>query len=232
MKDGAVGLRIAWVVDVWDGAATGGVRSAQRFVEALRARHDVTVVTTGPAGPGRLALPAFRPPPFGRVMRRMGFAFAWPRRRALEEVLRRSDVVHVQFPFPLGLRAAALARRLRIPLVSSFHVQPENLFLNVGLRSSVAVEWTYKLFLRRLFNLSDAVICPSPFALGLLRERGLVAPAEVISNGIAPPSGRWCRHVFRGTRGGRSWWCSAASLARSVQTSRSRVCAAPGTRAG
>src|SRR5512142_1532424 len=128
-------LRIAWVLDVYDGVKTGGVLSARRFVEALRARHEVTVVATGPPGEGRVSLPAFAPPPFGRVMREMGFVFAWPDARVLREVLGQVDVVHLQFPFWLGMRTARLARRLGVPLVAGFHVQPENMFRNVGLRA-------------------------------------------------------------------------------------------------
>jgi glycosyltransferase involved in cell wall biosynthesis len=181
-------LRIAYVLDVFDGVKTGGVLSARRFVEALRARHQVTVVAAGPAADGLVPLPAFTPPPFGRVMREMGFLFAVPQRRVLEEVLRGADVVHVQFPFWLGMRTTALARRLGVPLVAGFHVQPENMFTNVGVRSRALTEWTYRLFLRRCFNLADAVVCPSPFALEALRRRGLTAPAEVISNGVPRPA--------------------------------------------
>jgi 1,2-diacylglycerol 3-alpha-glucosyltransferase len=177
---------VAWVLDTFDGGNAGGVVSARRFVEALRGRHEVTVLAAGPARDGHVALPAFFPPPFRRVMREMGFVFAVPRRRTLEEVFRRADVVHVQFPFWLGLRAAALARSLGKPLVSAFHVQPENLLYNVGLRSPRLAAWTYALFLRRLFDLSDAVVCPSTFALDELRRHGLRAPAEVVSNGVAP----------------------------------------------
>ena len=177
-------LRIAYVVDTIDDAANGGSRSARRFVEALRARHEVIVVAAGAAGPGRVALPSFRPPPFGRLMRRMGFAFAVPRRRPLEEAFRAADVVHLQFPFWLGIRSVGLARRAGAPVVASFHVQPENMFHNVGLRSPRLVEWTYRFFLRAFYDRADAVVCPSPFALAELRRRGLRAPAEVVSNGI------------------------------------------------
>ncbi len=173
-------------MDVFDAVKNGGVVSAQRFVEALRARHDVTVLTTGDAAPDRAPLPSFYPPFFGRVMREMGFVFAVPRRETIEEVLRAADVVHVQFPFWLGIRTVALARRLGTPVVAGFHVQPENMFRNIGLRSEALSEWTYRLFLRTVFDRADAVVCPTAFALGELRRRGLRAPAEVISNGILP----------------------------------------------
>src|SRR5512146_1200427 len=84
-------LRIAYVLDVYDGVKTGGVISARRFVAALRRHHDVTVLTSGPADEGRVALPSFYPPFFARVMREMGFAFAVPRRPVLERVFRGVD---------------------------------------------------------------------------------------------------------------------------------------------
>lgn len=177
-------LHIAFVADTFDATIAGGVRSAHRFVDGLRARHDVTVVAAGASGDGILELPAFYPPLVGGLMRQMGFVFAVPRRRALEALFRKVDVVHVQFPFWLGLAAAALANELGTPLVSAFHVQPENLLRNVGLRSRLLAAWTYRLFLRRLYDRSDAVVCPSAFALEELRAHGLTAPAEVISNGV------------------------------------------------
>lgn len=180
-------LRIAFVADTCEqGTVAGGVLAAARLVEALRARHEVTVVAAGAPGPGRVALPAFYPPLFARVMREMGFVFAVPRRRVLAPLFRRVDVVHVQFPFWLGFRAVAIARAVGTPVVAAFHVQPENLLYNVGLRSDRLVEWLYRLFVARLYGRADAVICPSAFALGELRRRGLTAPAEVISNGVAP----------------------------------------------
>jgi len=187
-------LRIAFVLDTFGEVKTGGVLSARRFVEALRRRHEVTVVAAGEPGAessagspggGFAPLPSFYPPLFGTVMREMGFVFAVPRRSVLEGVLRAVDVVHLQFPFWLGMRTARLARELGVPVVAGFHVQPENLFHSVRLRSAALVEATYRLFLRRYFQLADAVVCPSAFALGALRARGLSVPAEVVSNGIA-----------------------------------------------
>ncbi|HEX9050402.1 MAG TPA: glycosyltransferase [Anaeromyxobacter sp.] len=187
MTDGR--LHIAFISDTFDSPTAGGVRSARRFVEGLRARHDVTVVAAGVSGDGILELPAFYPPLVGKLMRRMGFVFAVPRRRPLEELFRRVDVVHVQFPFWLGLRAAAIANALGTPLVSAFHVQPENLLRNLGLRAPRLAAPIYRLFLRYLFDRSDAVVCPSAFALAELRAHGLRAPAEVISNGVPPGLG-------------------------------------------
>jgi glycosyltransferase involved in cell wall biosynthesis len=179
-------LRIAFATDLIDGVRNGGVMSAQRFVAALRERHDVTVLAAGPTGDGVAPLPAFTVPPFGRIMREMGFTFAWPRGATLEQVIGEADVLHVQFPFLLGMRATAVARRLGTPVVAAAHIQPENMFLNIGIRSARLVEGTWSLFLRTVYERAEVVVCPSEFARGELLRRGLAVPTEVISNGIAP----------------------------------------------
>jgi 1,2-diacylglycerol 3-alpha-glucosyltransferase len=192
-------LHIAYVVDVYDGVKTGGVISAKRFIAALRERHQVTVIAGGPSSEGLVGLPCFTVPPFGRVMREMGFIFAWPTRSKVEPVLRSADVVHVQFPFWLGIRTAKLARSVGTPVVAASHVLPENMFHNVGLRSERVMDRTWRFFMSSLYSRADHVVVPSAFGLNELRRHGLTVPADVISNGIPPqfhagPSEREARY--------------------------------------
>jgi 1,2-diacylglycerol 3-alpha-glucosyltransferase len=179
-------LHIAYAIDLFEGVKTGGVISAQRFVKALREHHDVTVIAGGPSREGLVGLPQFTIPPFGKVMRQMGFIFAWPSRAAIEPVLRRADVLHVQFPFWLGIRAAGLARQLGTPVVAASHLQPENMFRNIGLRSDWLTDRTWRFFISALYGKADHLVVPTAFGLGELRQRGLIVPADVISNGIPP----------------------------------------------
>jgi 1,2-diacylglycerol 3-alpha-glucosyltransferase len=179
-------LHIAYAIDTFDDVKTGGVISAKRFISALRERHDVTLIAGGPSAEGRVGLPQFTVPPFGRVMREMGFVFAWPSRAVLEPVLRRADVLHVQFPFWLGIRAARLARKLGTPVVAASHIQPENMFHNVGVHSERVVDWTWRFFIASLYERADYVVSPTAFGLQELQSRGLRVPAEVVSNGIPP----------------------------------------------
>ena len=179
-------LHIAYAVDLFGGVKTGGVISARRFVAALRERHDVTVLAGGPSGEGLVGLPQFTIPPFGRVMRQMGFIFAWPSRAAIEPVLRRADVLHVQFPFWLGIRAAALARQVGTPVVAASHLLPENMFHSLGVRSEWLNDRTWRLFIATLYGRADHLVVPTAFGLAELRQRGLTVPADVVSNGIPP----------------------------------------------
>jgi glycosyltransferase involved in cell wall biosynthesis len=179
-------LHIAYAVDLFGGVKTGGVISARRFVAALRERHDVTVLAGGPSAEGLVGLPQFTIPPFGKVMREMGFIFAWPTRAVVEPVLRRADVLHVQFPFWLGIKAARIAREVGTPVVAASHLQPENMMHNIGLHSPWLVDQTWRFFISVLYDRADHLVCPTAFGVEELRRRGLAVPADVVSNGIPP----------------------------------------------
>lgn len=180
-------MRIAMVLDSWDDTSNGGVVSTRRFTDLLRrSGHEVTVLATGKAEPGKVALRQFRIPLADGIMRKMRFPFAWPDRQILEETLSRQDVVHVQFPFWLGIRAVKVARDAGVPVVSTFHVQAEHLLRNVGIRNQAMADGVYRIFLRTVYDRSDRVVCPSAFAERELERHGLRAPSVVISNGLPP----------------------------------------------
>src|SRR5262249_50432503 len=129
-------LRIAMVIDEWDDASNGGVVSTQRFTKLLRQRgHVVTVIAGGRAAAGKIGLPPFYLPLVENRMRQMRFMFAWPKRQVLKAAFARQDLIHVQTPFYLGMQAITMARKAGLPVVSSFHVQAENVLHNIGIRS-------------------------------------------------------------------------------------------------
>ena len=178
-------LRIAMVIDSWDDAANGAVISTRRFTDLLRDKgHTVTVLAAGAPAPGKVVLRPFYIPFANDIMRKMRLPFAWPTPAILDATIAAQDIVHVQFPFYLGVKAITTARRLGKRVVSTFHVQGEHLLYNIGIRNQGLVEQVYRVFLRTTYNRCDHVICPSAFAEGELRKRGLRASASVISNGV------------------------------------------------
>jgi len=173
------------VIDVWDDVANGAVVSTRRFTELLRERgHTVTVLAGGVPAPGKIVLPSFTIPLADGIMRKMRFLFAWPDRRVLSAAFAKHDLVHVQMPFYLGMRAVVIARKMGRPVVSTFHVLAENVLHNVGIKNQPMVDLVYRLWLGTVFNRSDHVICPSAFAEAELRRYGLRVPTTVISNGV------------------------------------------------
>jgi glycosyltransferase involved in cell wall biosynthesis len=179
--------RIAMVLDSWEDQANGGVVSTRRFTEWLRARgHHVTIVANAKPGPGVEALDTLHIPLFDGIMRRMKFLFAKPDRAVLARALATHDLLHIQFPFPLGVRAMAMAREAKVPTVATFHVQGEHILYNIGIRNDWAVAQVYRLFLRTVYDQADRVLCPSEFTVRELRKHGIRAPMVVISNGVPP----------------------------------------------
>ena len=188
-------MRIAFVTDTYEGGISGGAVTGVRFVEALRRHHDVTVVATGTPAPGKVCIPGFQLPL--RAMRENKITFGWPVRATLEGVFANVDLVHLQFPFYLGFVTVKLARRMGLPLVTAFHVQPENFVYNLGLRAPRVVAWMHRWWIRNVFEPSDAVVVPSQFAADRLREYGLTTPTHVVSNGAHVPVRRTPRRDRR-----------------------------------
>src|SRR5512138_322068 len=131
-------------------------------------------------------MPHFYAPVVKRVMKRMNTPLAVPKYLKLRKAIREMDIVHIQFPFFLGIRSVRIATRLKIPVISTFHIQAEHLAMNTGITSPAFIRLCYRIWVKRIYNRSCMVICPSKFARDELQRYGLTAPAIVISNGILP----------------------------------------------
>ena len=179
---------IAIVIDPWDYPFNGTVVSTRRFVKALEAQFEFRLLgTSDPSIPidtrmiqfTRLSIPGFN-----GILNSMKVPLAKPNGDLIRQSLRGIDLLHVQFPFFLGFAAISEARRLGIPVICSFHVQPENLLHNIALRSRLLAKILYKLFVMGFYNRADLVIVPSEFAARVLQVNGLKTPIKVISNGV------------------------------------------------
>jgi len=179
-------LRIVMVTDVYDDMKNGAAISMERFVSILKKKHSVKIVSTGKTSDDKIVVPSFYFPLVKPIMIKMKFSFAWPDEELLVKAFSEADIVHIQFPFYLGMKAVKIARRMHVPVISAFHVQPENICYNIGIKTEWVVNLLYKLFIRKVFNRTEAVICPSPFAENELKRRGLTPPSHVVSNGVMP----------------------------------------------
>ncbi len=175
---------IAMIIDAYDDSTNGAVISTKRFTELLRHDFEVSIISTGEPGPGRIHMPRFYAPVFKRVMKKMKTPLAVPSNRVIRKALRNVDLVHIQFPFVLGVLSVRIARRMGLPVVSTFHIQAEHLSMNAGIRSKKFIRYCYKFWMRNIYNRSDVVICPSLFAEEELKRYGLISRSVIISNGI------------------------------------------------
>ncbi len=154
------------------------------MIDTLKKEHRLTIISTGREEPDKIALPAFYLPLVKNIMQEMGFTFAWPDGKILRKAFQDADIVHIQFPFLLGYRALYIARKIRKPVVLGFHVQPENLMWNIGLKFDWLNSLLYRLFVGTFYNKGNAVLSPSQFAKTMLEKNGIKVPVEVISNGL------------------------------------------------
>lgn len=178
------GLKIVFVADLIDGGKSGGVISASRLIDYLKDRHSLTVLTTGKTEDYKIGLPSFYLPFVKKIMQEMGFIFAWPRRKILENALKDADLVHIQFPFLLGYRVLSIARKMGKPVILGFHVQPENLMWNIGLNHDRIIAFLYRFFVKSFYNKGHIVLSPSSFGKNMLEANNIKIPVEVISNGL------------------------------------------------
>jgi 1,2-diacylglycerol 3-alpha-glucosyltransferase len=181
-----VRLKIAMVIDSYDECKNGAAISTKRFVELLSREHDVFIVTTGDPAPRRTIMPKFYPPVVRKVMKRMKTPLALPINRKLRKVFREVDLIHIQFPFLLAIQSVKIARKMNVPVVTTFHIQAEHLAMNAGIRSRWFISGCYRLWLDYIYNPSALVICPSKFAQDELMHYGLTSPSSIISNGVLP----------------------------------------------
>ena len=152
-------LKIALVTDTFTPQINGVARTLARTADAMRARgHDLRVYA--PADPGAASDPSvvpFSSRPF----------WAYPQLRLSRPAVREMvsafthwgpDVVHVATPFGVGLAGRAAARRLRLPLVSSYHTSLATYAKFYGLGALSGIGWWY---LKWFHNSTALTLCPT-----------------------------------------------------------------------
>ena len=95
------------------------------------------------------------------------------------------DIIHFQTPLTLGAQAIILSRRLKVPLVGTFHtffMDPEYLkHIKINNKLVQKLAWFYA---RMYYNKCNLITCPSEVAKEEIISNGLIKTIKVISNGI------------------------------------------------
>jgi glycosyltransferase involved in cell wall biosynthesis len=102
------------------------------------------------------------------------------------------DVVHVHSPLTLGMAARRAARRRGVPVVYTNHYLPLNVWPDSAREDGPLDAGTAQRLRDAVFyacvagfaNGCDLVTAPTSTALRLLREHGLRAPSQAVSNGV------------------------------------------------
>jgi glycosyltransferase involved in cell wall biosynthesis len=193
------GLRVLIVTDQYE-PMVGGVPTVTRELARGLAERGHAVEVLAPSSTGRSATKAG-----GRltVARRGSVRWPWYEDQRLGFLGRAAageliagfapDVVHVHSPLTLGAAARSAARRRRVPVVYTNHYLPANVHPTAGSRPVANAARTaagalfdvgFYGYLTAFANRCDRVTAPTATALLLLRDHGLRAPSQVVSNGV------------------------------------------------
>ncbi|MFN7018414.1 MAG: glycosyltransferase family 4 protein [Fimbriimonadales bacterium] len=97
------------------------------------------------------------------------------------------DVVHTHTPFFTGMAGASWARRLRIPIVSTYHtLYEEYLHYVPPIVPKNLVRRVLRWHLKRYYERVDAVMTPSQIGAEVLRKYGVRKPITPIRNPVLP----------------------------------------------
>lgn len=181
-------MRVLMISDVYFPRVNGVSTSIQTFArEFAGAGHKVTLIapdygTQSPEPFELIRVPSRYLPfdPEDRVLR-------WGRLRDHEPVLSKAgfDILHVHTPFVAHYVGLALARRLDVPVVESYHTFFEQyLDKYVPLVPGAWMRYAARRFSTSQCEEVDALAVPSEAMLAVLRGYGIGTPAEVVPTGI------------------------------------------------
>lgn len=167
----------------------GGVsHSVSMFAESLRRRGHEVLVIAPEYGRGEeeardeddvLRVPATR------MLTKGTFAVSLGSQSELLDRIRSvgPDVIHSHHPFLLGDTALRAAAGLDVPLVFTYHTRYEY-YTHYLRRKSTTMKRLAVEISTRYCNMADQIVAPSESIEGLLKERGVQRPIEVIPTGI------------------------------------------------
>lgn len=180
-------MKIVIAIDSYNDA-NGGTITTKRLVSELRRRgHEIRIITAiheNPSDPYFYKIPGFVLPGAEQSQENMHFLFGKNDKKVFREAIRGADFVQVQFPFLMAPGVVKAAKKLNVPVVGAFHVQPQNIMAAMGKTSKVLERILWGSFKYFLFNRVDDITCPSVFAARLLESEGVKAKIWPISNGI------------------------------------------------
>jgi len=178
-------LRIGIFTDSYKPYVSGVVRSIETSTTELRKRgHEVYIFA--PQYPGCqeqedniFRFPSFRSPTHPDFY--IGIPVPWYAEKLLKRL--ELEIIHVHSPFLLGRLGAFFARKLKKPLVFTYHTLYDQYVHYVPFAQDLARRLTIRLA-REFCNKCDLVITPTSVIKRLLKNYGVRRPVVAIPTGI------------------------------------------------
>lgn len=178
-------MRVGFFTEVYHPIVNGIVASVDGLACGLRALgHEVYCFAPHVPGYEERDEPVFRMPSLP-LPTSTPYRLTLPvvSRRNRHAIINRLDILHAHSPFVTGWMAVRYARRLRIPLVYTYHTQLEEYAHYVPFEPH-ATRRAASTLTRSFSNLADAVIVPTASMREHLIDLGVTVRVEVIPSGI------------------------------------------------
>ena len=178
-------MRVGFFTEVYHPVVNGIVASLDGLAAGLRALgHDVYFFAPHVPGYEETTGPVCRIPSLP-LPTSAPYRITVPvvSRRNRTAIVNRLDVLHAHSPFVTGWMSVRYARRLRIPLVYTYHTRLEEYAHYVPFDAN-ATRRAASTLTRNFANLADAVIVPTPAMRERLLELDVTSRVEVIPSGI------------------------------------------------
>jgi 1,2-diacylglycerol 3-alpha-glucosyltransferase len=178
-------MRVGFFTEVYHPVVNGVVASIDALAGGLRELgHEVYCFAPSAPGHTHDEAPVYRIPSLP-LPTSSAYRLTVPvvSRRRRESIINRLQVIHAHSPFVTGWMAMRYARRLRIPLVYTYHTRLEEYAHYVPFEEN-ATRRAASTLTRNYANSADAVIVPTAAMRDRLLELGVHAAIEVIPTGI------------------------------------------------
>lgn len=187
-------MRIAIVIDIYNDKGNGTTVSARQLITELGKRGIETIILC--RGEERKSCgnfyyfePVKLPSGLQKICDRQNVTLASPDDDFIREAFKGVDLVHIYLPFWLGTHSAKIAKDMGIPVLGCYHIAPENISYNIGLKKVMVAN---KIIISALktFHYKESTIknihCPSQMIADVIRSNGYKQNIHIISNGYNP----------------------------------------------
>ena len=181
---------ITVVCDVLGEANNGTTIAALNLIRSMRERgHTVRVLCSDQNRKGEpdfYIAPTANLGPLQPYLEKNGVKLSRASTGIVNEAIGGADIVHFTMPFPLGNKAARLAKKQGIAVSAGFHCQAENLTSHIFLKDSRFANWMfYRVTWLKSYSKCDCIHYPTQFIRDTFEHAiRRSTPGFVISNGV------------------------------------------------
>ncbi len=181
---------ITVVCDVLGEANNGTTIAALNLIRSMRERgHTVRVLCSDQnrkGEPGFYIAQSANLGPLQPYLDKNGVSLSRASSKIVNEAIDGADVVHFMMPFPLGNKAAKLAKKRGLAITAGFHCQAENFTSHIFMKDSRIANWVfYRFTWAHSYSKCDCIHYPTQFIRDTF-EHAIARKTNgyVISNGV------------------------------------------------